>query len=191
MPGHSPGRPCLVSAEPAILHDTYPDGGILIKIELYHASKFGNGAKVAEELRRVIEAKGHQMNVHHIDGAKPKEMPSAGLYIFGSPTRSGGPIGSMRRFIKKVALPPGTKYAIFATHADEVPDKKTGRMPTEEELNRRRKTIPDLDEILKGKGLVKVADKVFNVSADTMKGPLKEGWQEKAREFATAILSSP
>lgn len=138
-----------------------------------------------------METNGHQMSVHHIAGAKPKEMPSADLYIFGSPTRFGRPIGSMRRFIKKVTLPTGTKYAVFATHADDVPDKKTGRMPTEEELNRGRKTIPDLDEVLKGKGLVKVAEKVFNVSADTMKGPLKEGWQEKAREFATAIATSP
>jgi len=163
---------------------------LLVGIELYHASKFGNGAKVAEELRRVMDARGHQMNVHHIDGAKPREMPRADLYIFGSPTRFGRPIGSMRRFIKKVSLPPGTKYAIFATHADAVPDKKTGKMPTEEELNRLRKTIPNLDEVLKGKGLVKVADEVFNVSADAMKGQLKEGWQGKAEEFATSILSS-
>ena len=137
-----------------------------------------------------MEAKGHEVNVHHIDESKPKELPPADLYVFGSPTRFGGPIGSMRRFIKKVSLPPGTRYAIFATHGDAVPDKKTGRMPTEEELDRFRKTIPTLDEILKGKGLVKVADKIFLVSAETMKGPLKEGWQGKVEEFATTILNS-
>jgi flavodoxin len=165
-------------------------GGILIKIELYHASKFGNGAKVAEELRRVMETKVHQVNVHHIKESKPKELPLADLYVFGSPTRFGGPLGSMRRFIKKVSLPSGTKYAIFATHGDAVPNKKTGLMPTEEELNRWRKTIPILDEILKEKGLVKVADKIFLVSAETMKGPLKDGWQGKVEEFATTILGS-
>ena len=158
---------------------------------MYHASKFGNGAMVAEELRRVMEARGHQVNVLHIEGADPKELPLADLYIFGSPTRLGGPIGSMRRFIKKASLPSGTRYAIFATHADEVPDKKTGKMPTEEELNRRRKNIPELDDILKGKGMVKVADKVLNVSPDTMKGSLKAGWQGKVEEFANAILGSP
>lgn len=146
---------------------------------------------VAEELRRVMEVKGHQVNVHHIDGSKPKELPSADLYIFGSPTRFGGPIGSMRRFIKKVSLPSGTKYAIFATHADEVPNKKTGKMPTEEELSGWRNTIPNLDEILEEKGLVKIADKVFSVIPDTLKGPLKEGWQEKVGEFVAAILDSP
>ncbi|UCE73414.1 MAG: flavodoxin family protein [Methanomassiliicoccales archaeon] len=158
-----------------------------MKIELYHASKFGNGAKVAEELRRVMEAKGHQMNVHHIKGADPKKLPPADLYIFGSPTRMGKPIGGMRRFIKKVALPPKTKYAVFATHGDAAPDKKTGKMPTEQEMERWRKTIPLMDEVLKEKGLVKVADKKFYILADTMKGPLKDGWQERVKEFAAQI----
>ncbi len=160
-----------------------------MKIELYHASKFGNGAKVAEELRRVMEAKGIQVNVHHIDESKPKELAPADLYIFGSPTRFDGPIGSMRRFIKKVILPSGTKYAIFATHGDAVPNKKTGLMPTEEELDRSRKTIPVLVEILAEKGMVKVAERIFLVSGETLKGSLKEGWQGNVEEFAKAILS--
>jgi multimeric flavodoxin WrbA len=134
--------------------------------------------------------KGHQVNVHHIDESEPKELPLADLYIFGSPTRFGGPIGSMRRFIKKVSLLSGTKYAIFATHSDGVPDKKTGLKPTEVELSRERKTIATLDEILREKGLVKVADKVFLVSGEKMKGALNEGWEGKVEEFATAILSS-
>jgi len=169
--------------------DAFSDSrGIPIRIELYHASKFGNGAQVAEELRRVMEARGHQVSVHHIDEVRPKELPSADLYIFGSPTRFGGPIGSMKRFVKKANLPPGSKYAVFATHGNAVPDKKTGRMPTEEELGRLRRTIPVLDEILMGKGMVKVADKMFFVSGEQMKGHLIEGWQGRAEEFATAIL---
>lgn len=167
-----------------------PMEGSLIKIELYHASKFGNGARVAEELRRVMQTKGHELNVHHINESKPKNLPPADLYVFGSPTRFGGPLGSMRRFVKKVSLPPGTKYAVFATHGDAVPNKKTGLMPTEEELSRWRKTIPILDSIVSEKGLVKVADKVFLVTGETLKGPLKEGWQEKVEEFSSAILGS-
>jgi flavodoxin len=158
-----------------------------MRIELYHASKFGNGAKVAGELQRVLQAKGHHVNVHHIKGENPKKMPPADLYIFGSPTRIGKPKGSMRRFVKKVSLSPKTKYAVFATHGDAVPDKKTGKMPTEEEMYRWRKTIPMLDEVLKGKGLLKVADKKFFIYADSLKGPLKEGWQKKVEEFAEQI----
>ena len=158
-----------------------------MRIELFHASKFGNGAKVAEELRRLLQAEGHQVEVHHVKKANPKDVPPADIYIFGSPTRFGRPIGSMRRFVKKISLPQGTKYAVFATHADAVPDKKTGKMPTEEEIERHRKTIPELDEALKAKGMVKVADKVFSVSVEAMKGPLKDGWEENAREFADAV----
>ncbi len=160
-----------------------------MRIEIYHASKFGNGAKVAEELKRILDSKGHQANVHHIDDSRPKELAAADLYIFGSPTRFGHPIGSMRRFAKKIMLPAGTKYAVFATHGDMLPDKKTGKMPTEEQVGKLRKTIPMLDEILKEKGLVKVADKVFLVSADEMKGHLLDGWQVRADEFAAAILA--
>jgi flavodoxin len=160
-----------------------------MKIELYHASKFGNGAKVAEELKLVLETKGHQMNVHHIKGENPKNLPAADLYIFGSPTRIGKPIGGMRRFIKKVNLSPKTKYAVFATHGEAVPDKKTGKMPTDAEMKRWRKTIPYMDEVLKGKGLDKVAYKRFYVSGANFKGPLIEGWQERVEEFAAQIAT--
>jgi len=158
-----------------------------MRIEIYHASKFGNGAKVAEELRRVLVLKGHEVNVHHIDDARPKEIPLADFYIFGSPTRFGGPIGSMKRFLKKIQPPSGTKYANFATHGDVIPDKKTGKMPTADEINRMRRTIPIMDEILKEKGLVKVTEKIFLVSADEIKGHLIDGWQEKVVAFAAQI----
>lgn len=158
-----------------------------MRIEIYHASKYGNGAKVAEELRRVLVLKGLEVNVHHIDDVKANEIPHADFYIFGSPTRFGGPIGSMKRFLKKARLTQGTKYAIFATHGDVVPDKKTGKMPTAEEIDRMRRTIPIMDEILKEKGMVKVTEKIFLVSAEEMRGHLLEGWQEKVVEFAAQI----
>lgn len=142
------------------------------------------------ELKRIMETKGHEVNVHHINESRPKELTPADLYIFGSPTRFGKPIGSMRRFANKVILPPGTKYALFATHLDVLPNKKTGQMPTEEEVNRERMTIIVLDEIFREKGLDKIADKVFLISAGSLKGPLKEGWQGTAEEFANAIIGS-
>jgi len=158
-----------------------------MKIEIFHASKYGNGTKVAEELRILLGAKGHEVKVHHIDDAKPKELPSADMYIFGSPTRFGGPIGEMKRFLKKAELPSGTKYAIFATHSQVLPNKRTGIMPTQDEIYQMRKTIPALDEILKEKGMVKVADKIFEVSADEMKGHLLDGWKEGVGAFVAQI----
>ena len=84
----------------------------------------------------------------------------------------------MRRFLKKVRLPAGTEYAILATELAPQPDKKTGRVPTEEEVAKWHRVIPIMNEILLNKGLVEVcADKVFVTG---MKGPLQDGWQESA-----------
>lgn len=157
-----------------------------MRIELYHASKYGNGAKVAEEFRELMGAKGHQVSIHHIKDSRPKELPQADLYVFGSPTRLGKPIGGMRGFLKKIKLPGGAKYALIATHGAPQPDKKTGKMPTAEKLERFQRTIPIIDELLGSKGMVKVADvKIFVVD---LKGPLEEGWQKEVEAFTDRII---
>lgn len=162
--------------------------GVRMKIELYHASKYGNGARVAEEFRRLMAAKGVEVNVHHIKDVGPKELPPADLYVFGSPTHFGKATGGMVRFLKKASLPPGTKYAVFGTFSAARPDKKTGKMPSEEEMDKLRRTIPMIDEQLKAKGMVKVAEMKFFVNPETMKGPLEEGWQERVEAFVAQIL---
>ena len=156
-----------------------------MKIEYFHASKYGNGAIVAEEFKKQMAAKGVTVNVHHIRDARPKEMPPADLYLFSSPGRMGKPIGGMRRFLKKAKLPAGTKYAILTTEAAPQPDKKTGRMPTEEEQAKWQRIIPIMNEILQEKGLVKVAGGKILVTG--LKGPLEEGWQMKVEGFASQI----
>jgi hypothetical protein len=156
-----------------------------VKIEYYHASKYGNGAMVAEEFKKLMVAKGVTVNVHHIRDAKPKELPLADLYIFSSPGRLGKPIGGMRRFLKKVHLPSGTKYAILTTQGAPVPNKKTGKMPTEEERAKWQRIVPIMDELLQAKGLKKVAE--GRVLVTGMKGPIEEGWQKKVEDFADQI----
>jgi len=37
-----------------------------MKIEYFHASKYGNGAMVAEEFKRQMAAKEVTVNVHHV-----------------------------------------------------------------------------------------------------------------------------
>lgn len=156
-----------------------------MRIEIFHASKYGNGAKVAEELRRVLVAKGHEANVHHVSQSRPKEMPQADLYIFGSPGRMGKPIGSMRRFLKKVVLPKGTRYALFATTGVTMPDKKTGKMPDPAEIEKYQHVLAIMQEILNGKGLVKVAETKFYVVA--AKGPLQDGWEASVAAYAAQL----
>jgi len=160
-----------------------------MKIEYFHASKYGNGAMVAEEFRKQMAAKEVAVSVRHIRDARPKEMPPADLYLFSSPGRMGKPIGGMRRFLKKAKLPSGTKYAILTTEAAPQPDRKTGRMPTEEELTKWQRVIPIMNQILQEKGLVKVAEGKVLVTG--LKGPLEEGWQKKVEAFASQIPILP
>jgi menaquinone-dependent protoporphyrinogen IX oxidase len=156
-----------------------------MKIEYVHASKFGNGAMVAEEFSRQMAAKGVTVDVHHIRDAQPAQLPPADLYLFSSPGRIGKPIGGMRRFLKRVGLPAGTKYAVLTTEAAPRPDRKTGKMPTEEELARYQRVRPIMNEILQGKGLVEVAEDKILVTG--IKGPLEDGWQQKVAAFADRI----
>jgi len=156
-----------------------------MKIGYFHASKYGNGAMVSEEFKKQMATKGVNVNVNHVRDARPKEIPPADLYLFSSPGRMGKPIGGMRRFLKKAKLPSGTKYAILTTQAAPQPDKKTGRMPTEEEQAKWQRIIPIMNEILQKKGLVKVAEGKILVTG--LKGPLEEGWQKKVEAFASQI----
>jgi menaquinone-dependent protoporphyrinogen IX oxidase len=155
-----------------------------MKIEYLHASKYGNGAMVAEEFSKQMAARGVTVEVHHIREARPEELPSAELYLFSSPGRFGKPIRGMRRFLKKVELPAGTRYAILTTEAAPHPDR-AGHVPAEEEMAMWQHVRPVMNEILQGKGLVEVAeDKVL---VKEIKGPLEEGWQHKVAAFAARI----
>jgi hypothetical protein len=147
--------------------------GSVMKIEYYHASEYGNGARVADEFKRIMSTKGIEDNVHHVRDAEPKEIPPADLYLFSSPGRMGKPIRSMRHFLKKIDLPSGSRYAILCTKLCPQSDKKTGKLPTDEELGRCQLVIPKMNEMLQAKGLSKVADGEIYVTG--LKGPLEEG----------------
>jgi multimeric flavodoxin WrbA len=68
-----------------------------MKIEYLHASKYGNGAMAAQEFSQQMAAHGVTVETHHIREARPKQLPSADLYVFSSPGRFGKPIAGMRR----------------------------------------------------------------------------------------------
>jgi hypothetical protein len=84
-----------------------------MKIECLHASKFGNGAMVAAEFARLMAGRGVAVEVHHIREMSPTELPQA--YVFSSPGRMGKPIRRLRRFLRKLSLGHGAKYALLTT----------------------------------------------------------------------------
>jgi multimeric flavodoxin WrbA len=155
-----------------------------MKIEYFHASRYGNGARIAEEFKRKMAAKGVTVNVHHVKEVKVKDVPPADLYVFSSPGRFGKPIGDMRGFLKKANLQPGAKYAVLVTELAPEPDKGI-RIPTEEEMGKCRKVIPIMNEMLQERGLVKVAEGKIFVTA--LKGPLEQGWQKEVEAFVSRI----
>jgi menaquinone-dependent protoporphyrinogen IX oxidase len=160
-----------------------------MKIEYLHASKHGNGAKVAEEFQRQMAAKGVTVNVHHVKDTKPKELPPADLYVFSSPGRFGKPIGDIRGFLKKADLPSGTKYAVLVTELAPDPEKAIRIPATEEELGKCQRVIPLINEMLQKKGLVKIAEGKIFVTG--IKGPLEANWQKEVEAFASRLPVSP
>jgi hypothetical protein len=159
-----------------------------MRIEYLHASKFGNGATVAAHFKEQMSAKGVDVDVHHIREVTATDLAPADLYVFSSPGRMGKPIGRMRRFLKKVALPAGTRYVILTTEAAPRPNRKTGHVPTEEELAKWQRVRPIMNEILQSKGLVNVAEDKVLVTG--LKGPLEDGWEKKVDGFAALVYAS-
>jgi hypothetical protein len=89
----------------------------------------------------------------------------------------------MRKFLDKANLITGTRYALLTTQMAPKPDKKTGRLPTEEEAG--QKIIPLLNQSLQEKGLEKVAEeRIFVIGT---KGPLEDDWQKKVESFIGLI----
>ncbi len=159
-----------------------------MNIAYYHASKFGNGATVADEFKKVMAAEGVTVHVQHVRDANPRKLAKADLYVFSSPGRLGKPKANARRFLRRVVLEPGTRYAVLTTQGAPTPDKKTGKMPSQEELDRWERIIPIMNEVLEAKGLIKVTEAAVLVTG--IKGPLEEGWQRKVAAFADQILPS-
>jgi hypothetical protein len=151
-------------------------------IEYYHASRFGNGAKVAEEFRRQSALLGATVNVHHIRDADPKNLPPADLYVFSSPGQWGKPIKKVRRFLSELDLPPGSRCAVLTTELAPRPDKKTGALPTAEEQAKWQRVRPIMSELLEEAGLIEVAEDKILVTE--IRGPLEEGWEAKVQGFA-------
>ncbi len=161
-----------------------------MKVAVYYHTKFGNNKKIAERIGADLKAKGIDVEVHNIEESNPKALAKADVYVFGTGTRMGKPVGKMRRFAKKASknLPDGTKYALVATHGKETPNKKTGKMPTPEEIQKYRRTLPLMTEAI-GPGKVKVADLVvLVVYTEGLKGEAEEGWEQKVDEFVAKLL---
>ncbi len=155
-----------------------------MKAAIYYESKYGSNLKIAEKLKDLLAAKGHQAEVHRIPASDPRTVSPAGIYIISSPTRMGKPPRSVRKFLKKADIPAGSKYALVATHVVAKPNKRTGIVPTDEESARWRKTLFIMSDLLNGKGTKVAEERVF---VKDMEGPLEDDWEKKIEALVTKI----
>jgi hypothetical protein len=160
-----------------------------MKIEYYHASRYGNGATVADEFKQQMSTKGVTVSVQHVREVKPDQIPRADLYVFSSPGRFGKPIGDMDHFLKKAKLPSGSKYAIMVTELCPKPEEVEERIPVDEKAGKCQRVISSINQLLQKKGLVNVAEGKIFVTG--MKGPLENNWQKQVEILCAKILVLP
>lgn len=152
-----------------------------MKIELFHASKYGNGLNLAVEYQRQMTEKGNEVIIRNVNDFQGREIPKADLYVFITPARFGKPIRSIRNFIEKKDIPSGSKYAVISTEMEIKPSKKADKRPKQESVDKWQKILPIMNKMLQDKGLFKVTD--MSIFVLTTKGPLEDGWQEKITTF--------
>lgn len=142
-----------------------------MKVCIAYDSKYGNGKKLVEYIQTVVSKKGHDVEAYSVREINPGSLPDADVYIFSSPTHIGRPSGKMKKFLKKLEIDQdGSKYGLMATYKDPNP-----------------RTLEKMEEILHTKGMKMISEGVF-IKVNGMKGPLKEGYEEKIDEFTSKIL---
>ena len=135
---------------------------------IYH-TRFGNNALVADLLSDTLESKGHGVSIHPISEAHPSEIPASDLYIIGSPTQIGTLPIRVNRFLKRLKIPSGSRFAVYATYAEPgsgAPGKITS--------------------IMEAHGAESVA-KPLMLAVKDLKGPLEDEWESKVTKWIETL----
>jgi len=140
-----------------------------MKICIAYYSRYGNGKEAAEYLHSQLVKMGHVVVLHSADSIDPKLLPAVDLYVFSTPTHMSGPAGRMKRFLKKLALPEGSRYVLITTYMGNT------------------KALLKMEKILEKKGYVKTHDGL-ELKVAGMEGPLVDGYKEFVENFAHKIV---
>ncbi|OFW58382.1 MAG: hypothetical protein A2W01_03030 [Candidatus Solincola sediminis] len=145
---------------------------------VYH-SKWGNAARVAEQIARGLRDSGTEVTLLDIKSKVNLEAePAFDFLIAGSPTRVGNMTSPMKRFLKNHIKSEweGKDFAAFGTglkQRDET-DKKSAER---------------IHDVLESKGLRPVA-LPFKGTVEGMKGPLAPGELERALDFGQQVAAA-
>ena len=138
---------------------------------IYH-TRFGNNAAVARRLSDSLESLGHGVSVHPISEARPSEIPTADLYLAGSPTQLGSLPMKMEQFLSDMTVRESAMFAVFCTWAE--PGSTTAEK---------------LESALEKKGARRVTEALVFPVKD-LRGPIEEGWEEEADTWAEALVKA-
>ena len=157
-----------------------------MKALILFRSFYGNTKGVAETMATAITALGHEAVVLDLRMRLP-DLAGFDCAFVGAPTRMARASGKAVRVLKRLGKRgfAGKPVAIFDTY---------GPVPTKpEELEKARRWLTPgaagiMEKAAKDSGL-RVFTKVLRCEVGAMRGPLKDGEQQRAAEFAREFLS--
>jgi len=139
---------------------------------------YGNTKKIAETITDTLKESGLKVDISHVKDIK-ELSGDYDFLILGSPTKIGTMSWAVRGFIgKKIKSEEWANkpFAAFDTEMESVV-KKGGRSATKK-----------ISKKLKDQGLKQLQPEL-KVMVLGMKGPLKDGEIEKAKEYAKSLVS--
>jgi flavodoxin len=139
---------------------------------------YGNTKKIAEAITEILKGSGLEVDIFHVKDIKEISRDYDFLML-GSPTKIGTMSWAVRSFIgKKIKGEEWANkpFAAFDTEMEGVM-KKGGRSAAEK-----------ISKKLKDKGLKQLQPEL-KIIVLGMKGPLKDGEIEKAKEYAKGLVS--
>lgn len=146
-----------------------------MKILIAYDSKYGNTKKVAELIGEGLKTvEGNTVSIENVKEINLEKDETYDLILIGSPNHVGSHIGSVKKFIKKLASASlkGDNYAVFDTYVGKDFEKVTSKM--EKQIV---KVIPNMKKVSSG----------LSIKVGGMKGPIVDEDLPKCKEFGIKL----
>jgi len=143
-----------------------------MKYVIVYSSRYGNGKKCVDFVNEKLRAKGHDVQVINAPEADPANLPPADMYIFSGATEAFNIAAGIRKYLKKLPVMEGQKYALISTHA----------MDRAIALNKMEKLLSNK------KKMKKVSTIDFRIGDGSSEGNgLPDGYEEKLTKWVGEI----
>jgi menaquinone-dependent protoporphyrinogen IX oxidase len=147
-----------------------------MRVAIAYQSSYGHNRIIAEHLVRALQSRGHEALAYDVKKSSPADTEGADLFIFSSPTHIGRAPRRMRAFLKGlVENEAGKPYALVCT-----------KLPAGADSSHDILTLESMQDILLGNMV-----HLDSLSLDSLKikGPLREGFEQKLDSFLDDVLS--